>query len=108
MGVMGQPAGTQQDMAHLFPAENDLDQDGIDATAAHVAEILKDLRLAECVEQALRKTGHLPLRAIQISACARLVILQGLVPSYYLKQVAQTAALGVPGVEAICNDLEIG
>jgi osmotically-inducible protein OsmY len=105
---MSHPAGTQQDMAHLLPGEKNLDQDGIDATAAHVAEILKDLRLAECVEQALRKTGHLPLRAIQVSTCGSLVILQGLVPSYYLKQIAQTAALGVPGVEAICNDLEIG
>src|SRR5262245_57127704 len=104
---MSQPAATQQDVAHLVPGEEELDHDGLDATAVHVTEILKDLRLTESVERALRETGHMPLRAVQVSTCGRLVILQGQVPTYYLKQIAQTATLGVPGVEMVCNDLEV-
>ena len=105
---MSQEAATSQDVAQLLPSEEEFDQDDTDATAVHVAEILGDLRLAESVERALRETGHLPLRAIQVSTYGRHVILQGRVPTYYLKQIAQTAALSVSGVEAICNDLEVG
>jgi osmotically-inducible protein OsmY len=104
---MSQPAAISEIVAQPLLREEELDQDGLDATAVHVTEILKDLRLTESVERALRETGHLPLRAVQVSSCGRLVILQGRVSTYYLKQIAQTAALGVPGVEMVCNDLEV-
>jgi osmotically-inducible protein OsmY len=80
---------------------------GIEATALHVAEILEDVRVAEGVERTLRETGHLPLRDVQVSVSGRVVIVQGRVPSYHLKEAAQTAALGVLGVEKLRNDLEV-
>jgi osmotically-inducible protein OsmY len=49
----------------------------------------------------------MPLRAVQVSACGRVVILQGRVPSDYLKQAAQAAALGLLGVEKLHNYLEV-
>ena len=68
----------------------------------------EDLCLAECVERALRATGYGPLRGVRVAALARLVILGGRVPSYYLKQVAQTTALAVPGTRQLRNDLDVG
>ena len=79
----------------------------MNATRIHVAEILEDLRLAQSVEQALRTTGHLPLRVVQVFAGGRVVILQGRVPSYHLKNVAETTALSVIGVEELRNNLEV-
>jgi osmotically-inducible protein OsmY len=68
----------------------------------------EDLCLAERVERALRATGYGPLRGIEVTVHARLVILGGRVPSYYLKQVAQTTALAVPGARQVRNDLDVG
>lgn len=98
---------SQRAASTRWPQREEIDQDGTDAMAVHVAEIPRDLHLADSVEQALRKTGHFPLRAVKVFISGRLVILQGRVPTYYLKQVAQTAALGIPGVEMLCNDLEV-
>jgi osmotically-inducible protein OsmY len=68
----------------------------------------EDLRPDEAVERALRATGYRPLRGIRVTVEGRLVILRGRVPSYYLKQVAQTTAMAVPGVVQVRNDLEVG
>jgi osmotically-inducible protein OsmY len=81
-----------------------------DASAAAVflvAQSLEDLRLAERVARSLRATGYPPLRAVAVTVRGRLAILQGRVPSYYMKQVAQAAALDVPGVRELRNDLEV-
>src|SRR6266852_5519418 len=97
---------SQPEALLMLPFRKESDEAGMEATAIHVAEILDDLRVAEGVERTLRATGHMPLRAVQVSVCGRVVILQGRVPSYYLKQAAQAAAWGVLGVEELCNDLE--
>jgi osmotically-inducible protein OsmY len=68
----------------------------------------EDLRLAERIEHALRATGYGPLRGIAVTVHAHLVILGGGVPSYYMKQVAQAAALSLPGASQVRNDLEVG
>ena len=99
---MSQPAALL-----ILPCQKESDEEWMHATAFHVAEILEDLRVAEGVERALRATGHMPLRAVQVTACGRVAILTGRVPSDYLKQAAQTAALGVLGVEKLHNDLEV-
>jgi osmotically-inducible protein OsmY len=99
---MSQPAAL-----FMLPFRKESDEEGMEATAIHVAEILEDLRVAEGVERALRSTGHMPLRAVQVSACGRVVILTGRVPSDYLKQAAQAAALGLLGVEKLHNYLEV-
>jgi osmotically-inducible protein OsmY len=67
----------------------------------------EDVCLAERVERALRATGYGPLRDIQVAVQPRLVILGGRVPSYHLKQVAQTTALTVLGAHQVRNDLDV-
>jgi osmotically-inducible protein OsmY len=82
--------------------------DAVQATARLLTQSLEDLRLAERVERTLRATGYGPLRGIEGTVHARLVRLADRVPSYCLKQVAQTAALALPGAQQVRNDLEVG
>jgi osmotically-inducible protein OsmY len=67
----------------------------------------EDIRLSEHVAHALRETGYPALREVKIAVRRRMIRLNGRVPSYYLKQVAQTTALAVPGIQCIDNDLEV-
>jgi osmotically-inducible protein OsmY len=67
----------------------------------------EDFFLAERVERALCATGYGALRDIDVTVYARLIILDGRVPSYYLKQVAQATALAVPGARHVHNDLDV-
>jgi osmotically-inducible protein OsmY len=85
----------------------DAERNASRAAALPVAQSLVDLGLAERVERALGATGYPPLRAVGASVCGRLVILQGRVPSYYLKQLAQATAMNVPGVRELRNDVEV-
>jgi osmotically-inducible protein OsmY len=82
--------------------------DGARGTSLLPQQRREDHYLAERVERALRATGYGPLRGIEVSVHARLVILGGRVPSYYLKQVAQTTALAVPGVRQVRNGVDVG
>jgi osmotically-inducible protein OsmY len=100
-----------QSLARLIlPARERTDGQTIAArgTAPPPQQSNEDVCLAERVERALCATGYGPLRGIEVSVDARLVILGGRVPSYYLKQVAQTTALAVPGACQVRNDLDVG
>jgi osmotically-inducible protein OsmY len=90
----------------IVPA--DQERDPVQAPAALLHQTLEDLRLAERVEQALlRATGYGVFRGIEVAVQARLVILRGQVPSYYMNQVAQAIALAVPGAHEIRNHLDV-
>jgi len=75
--------------------------------AALLLQCVEDLDLAERVGRALAATGYGPLRGIEVTVHARLVLLGGRVSSYYLKQLAQATALAVPGVHEVHNDLVV-
>jgi osmotically-inducible protein OsmY len=83
------------------------ERDAVQAVAPPLTQSLEDLRLAERVDRALRATGHGPLRSVEVTVHERLVILGGRVPSYYLKPLAQAAALAVPGIHQIRNELAV-
>lgn len=59
------------------------------------------------IELALRATGYQSLRSVKTRVAEGLVILRGRVPSYYLKQKAQTVVLEVPGVTEVQNELDV-
>ena len=88
----------------ILPTDKKRDSD---QAAPLLMQCLEGLRLAERVEQALRATGCASLRGIEVTVHARLVIPGDRIPSYYLKQVAQTTALAVPGAHQVCNELEV-
>jgi osmotically-inducible protein OsmY len=91
----------------LLPSELLVDERNASQAAALLAQSLADLCLAERIEQALRATGYASLRAVEVSASGGVVILQGRVPTYYLKQLAQATVMEVPGVQELRNDVEV-
>jgi osmotically-inducible protein OsmY len=72
-----------------------------------LTQYLEDQQLAERVERALRARGYWGLHSVRVSVNTRVVLLEGQVSSYYLKQLAQATALAVPGAHQIRNDLEV-
>jgi osmotically-inducible protein OsmY len=83
------------------------EKEALQETNKLLAQDPEDQCLAGRVERALHAAGYGPLRRIKVAVQARLVILAGRVASYYLKQIAQTVALTVPGTHQVRNDLEV-
>jgi CheY-like chemotaxis protein len=77
------------------------------ATLSPVAQDDEDAALAARVNQALRASGFAALRELEVFASDGFVALQGTVPSYYLKQVAQAVCLAVAGVHGLRNELAV-
>jgi osmotically-inducible protein OsmY len=65
-------------------------------------------QLCENIRRALLATGQMWLRdvAATVNSDGR-VVLQGRVPTYYLKQLAQSVALAVVGVKALENQIAV-
>jgi hypothetical protein len=55
------------------------------------------------IRRRLRSTGHHVLRTIEFEYGNGVVVLRGRVPSYYLKQLAQSVLLSNPLAEKIVN-----
>jgi hypothetical protein len=66
-----------------------------------------DVQLADRVLSVLEQSPHVPHRNLRFEANQGLVILRGVVHSYYQKQMAQEVLLGVEGVEQVENQLEV-
>ena len=63
---------------------------------------------AEQIRRVLRESGYSELRLIAVSARDDVVVLQGQVSCFYLKQLAQTVALAVPEVQQLSNEVKVG
>jgi osmotically-inducible protein OsmY len=64
--------------------------------------------VAARVAEALKTSGYAALQNV-VSECREgVLVLRGSVPSFYMKQMAQTVASKVPGVEALENLLSVG
>lgn len=50
---------------------------------------------------------HLSVQRIWCEYSSRQLYLRGQVPSYYLKQLAQTAVSGLEGVSQVVNEIEV-
>ena len=71
------------------------------------AQSRSKLSVANQIIEALRATGYLSFRNLQVYVGGGLAVLRGRVPSYYLKQKAQTVTFSIPGVEDVLNELEV-
>ena len=98
---------TQSAAPLIQPARERTGEETEAAQGTTLQQSQENLCLAEHVERALCATGYGPLRDIEVLVQAQLVILGGRVPSYYLKQVAQTTALAVAGARQVRNDLDV-
>jgi osmotically-inducible protein OsmY len=67
----------------------------------------KDQHLETHIEHALLATGHRIFCLVRVSVRDRSVTLRGRVPSYYLKQLAQSVVLAAPGVRGLRNELAV-
>lgn len=63
--------------------------------------------LSEQVENALSRAPQLCGCTIQCEQRNDTAVLRGRVPSYYLKQIAQTVAGDVDGVERVVNEIDV-
>jgi hypothetical protein len=63
--------------------------------------------LGAAVLAALRGSGYRVLRDVRCEVRGRSVVLSGVVPSYYLKQVAQSLALRVAQGQEVLNAVEV-
>jgi hypothetical protein len=66
-----------------------------------------ETQLAVDVQKSLAQTGYLPLRNVRCSLEGSTVILCGRVPTYYLKQIAQSAAARTAGICNVNNHIEV-
>ncbi len=67
-------------------------------------EALSQTGIANQVTSRLHACGHAPLRSLQVSAIPDAILLQGTLPTFYLKQMAQVLAKSVEGVDLVVND----
>lgn len=68
---------------------------------------MTDEQIVLLVYEALGSTGYAQLRRLEAYCHDGRVTLQGRLPTYYLKQVAQSAIRGVDGVRDIDNDVKV-
>jgi osmotically-inducible protein OsmY len=59
------------------------------------------------VELGLRETAHSALALVTCEFEEGIVILRGDVPTFYLKQLAQTVARKTPGVTGVVNHIRV-
>jgi osmotically-inducible protein OsmY len=62
---------------------------------------------AASIRHALLTSGYLVLRDLEVLVEGRRVCLKGKVPSYFMKQMAQTIVLAHPGVEELVDGLQV-
>ena len=66
-----------------------------------------DNPLESRILRTLTESGHAQLRQVQVAISGTEVALIGRVPTYYLKQLAQSLVLATEGVESLRNELEV-
>ena len=75
-------------------------------TEACRSDTAADQMLAE-IRRRLNSKGYHVLRLIDCEYCDGAVVLRGRVPTYYLKQIAQSVLLNDPAVKTIANLIEV-
>lgn len=73
--------------------------------AAHVAA--HDRSIVDAAYRALRASGYGQLLRVQVYCDDGRVTLQGRLPTFYLKQVAQSALRTIHGIRDIDNDIKV-
>lgn len=66
-----------------------------------------DADILSAASAALHHTGYAQLRAVKLYCHSGRIILQGRIPTYFLKQLAQEVLRHVPNVREIDNDLHV-
>lgn len=67
----------------------------------------RDEKLKAQVQSSLGSTGYQQLRRIDVDVADGHVMLSGRVARYYLRQIAQQAAMNTDGVETVGIEIEV-
>lgn len=67
----------------------------------------RDDQLITQVKRVLRTSGYPPLAKVRVMSEGGEVSLEGEVPTYFMKQIAQTQVLPIAGVRRLKNDLNV-
>jgi hypothetical protein len=73
-----------------------------------VTESVASLELGPRAEALLRRNTYLALKNVTCEYQGGTLVLRGSVPTYYLKQVASAVVAGLPGIERIVNQIDVG
>ncbi len=65
------------------------------------------ISIERVTRERLSKSGYTSLRDVSCLAAEDVLVLEGRLPSHYLKQVAQEIALSVSGVRGIVNRIKV-
>lgn len=63
--------------------------------------------IGELAEERLRSNAYLALKNISCEYREGVLTLRGCLPTYYLRQIAQTAVAGMDGVRAVVDRIEV-
>jgi|GEM_PF-7034465 len=63
--------------------------------------------LAVEIQRALRASGHMPLRNLRVWQHGRVVVVQGQVATYHMKQLAQATAQSIAGVGRVDIQVDV-
>ena len=66
-----------------------------------------DCHLLDRVRAFLCQRGYAPLRTLTVAVERGVVVLQGVLPTYYLRQVALACSKRVAGVTAVIDHIEV-
>ena len=64
-------------------------------------------QIATLARDLIRREPHLSVQRIWCEYSGRRLYLRGQVPTYYLKQLAQTAVADLDGVSQVVNEIEV-
>ena len=65
------------------------------------------LSLEDRVRISFEQLGYPQLNSVQCTATGDLMVLTGELSSFYLKQVAQSVAVKIPGVREVRNEIQV-
>jgi osmotically-inducible protein OsmY len=74
---------------------------------AGLRDLLHRRDVTEMAKDRLQQTAHGPLRNVACDFERGTIVLRGMVPRYYLKQLAQEIVGDLPGVMQVINDIEV-
>lgn len=64
-------------------------------------------QIAEGAENSLRHNSYLALKNVRCDYHEGVLTLRGCLPTYYLKQMAQSVVARIEGVQRIVNEIEV-
>jgi osmotically-inducible protein OsmY len=71
------------------------------------SSLLAPARVVEGAENCLRHNSYLALKNVQCDFHEGVLTLKGCLPTYYLKQMAQSVVGRIEGVKRIVNEIEV-